>query len=177
MSGLILVLVPVVPHSSHASQDLFGDDDTSVAPIEIVFGLFLRPVVISRSVAKLGGNEGDAKRCEKATGPEPFEETGVNSLELGLLAEKSVVCRIDRDVPRGREPFALDAGLVLMLVGGHPHCMGSAVNCTHPGPTHIDPSGCACSGRRAACRACPGDASWRRCGRSCRRRSCRRPCR
>lgn len=87
MGGIVLVLIPVVPHSSYASQDLFGYNDTSVASIEIVF--IIRLVIaaaMSRFVAKLGGNEGDSKRCEKATGSEPFKETGVNSLELGLLA-------------------------------------------------------------------------------------------
>lgn len=89
MGGIVLVLIPVVSHSSYASQDLFGYNDTSVASIEIVFIIRLviaAAAVISRFVAKLGGNEGDSKRCEKATGSEPFKETGVNSLELGLLA-------------------------------------------------------------------------------------------
>lgn len=128
MGGLILVLVPVVPHSSYAPQDLFGYDDASVASIEIVFGLVIRlaAAAVSRFVAKLGGNEGDSKRCEKATGSESFEKTGVNSLELGLLAGMSVICSCDRDVPRGRESFALDTGFVPMLVGGHPHCTVSA---------------------------------------------------
>lgn len=89
MGGIVLVLIPVVPHSSYASQDLFGYNDTSVASIEIVFIIRLviaAAAVMSRFVAKLGGNEGDSKRCEKATGSESFKETGVNSLELGLLA-------------------------------------------------------------------------------------------
>lgn len=127
MRRIVLVPVPVVPHSSYASQDLFGYDDTSVASIEIVFGVFIRRViliaVVSRFVAKLGGDEGDAKRCEEATGSEPFEKTGVNSLELCLLAGMSVVCRFDKDVPGGGESFALDTGLVLMPVRGHPHCI------------------------------------------------------
>lgn len=91
MGGIVLVLIPVVSHSSYASQDLFGYNDTSVASIEIVFIIRLviaaaAVAVMSRFVAKLGGNEGDSKRCEKATGSESFKETGVNSLELGLLA-------------------------------------------------------------------------------------------
>lgn len=94
--GIVLILIPVVPHSSYASEDLFWYNDTPVASVKIVFGLFTQLVSLTRTprlgavrsvrLAKLGGNEGDSKRCEKAAGSEPFEETRVNLFELGLLA-------------------------------------------------------------------------------------------
>lgn len=94
--GIVLILIPVVPHSSYASEDLFWYNDTAVASVKIVFGLFTQLVCLTRTarlravrsvrLAKLGGNEGDSKRCEKAAGSEPFEETRVNLFELGLLA-------------------------------------------------------------------------------------------
>lgn len=114
--GIVLILIPVVPHSSYASEDLFWYNDTAVASVKIVFGLFAQLVCLTRTarlgavrsvrLAKLGGNEGDSKRCEKAAGSEPFEETRVNLFELGLLAG-------------GREPFALHTWLVLGVIGRH----------------------------------------------------------
>lgn len=77
-------------------------------------------------LAKLGSDEGDSKGREEAAGPESLEEARVNLFELGVLAIGGQWLRETdagrRDVPGGREASALHACLVLVLVGGHPHC-------------------------------------------------------